>query len=48
MNCVIILSNISQDPEILEKILQEDIVGILKISGIKVGFNSIINILAAL
>jgi hypothetical protein len=39
MNCVIILSNISQDPDILDKILKEDILGILKISGIKLPFN---------
>jgi hypothetical protein len=37
LNCVIILSNISQDPEILDQILQNNISDVLKISGMKVG-----------
>lgn len=36
LNCIIILSNISQDPEILNEILKHKVEDILKLSNLKV------------
>lgn len=36
LNCIVILSNISQDPEVLNEILKHKVEDILKLSNLKV------------